>query len=94
MKEEYEEWFDTRHPDVKKKRCDAWGNPPGEEKDGVPAAMVYDGKIVITGVKYGNAVICAQPKRGCAGTKCNGEVCKILHDPEVSPPHQYMATYR
>ena len=93
-KEEYEEWFDTLHPDVKKKMCDAWGNPPGEEKDGVPAAMVYDGKIVITGVQYGNAVICAQPKRGCAGTKCNGEVCKILHDPEVSPPHQYMATYR
>ncbi|WP_305063914.1 cobaltochelatase subunit CobN [Methanococcoides sp.] len=93
-KEEYEEWFDTLHPDVKKKMCDTWGNPPGEEKDGVPAAMVYDNKIVITGVQYGNAVICIQPKRGCAGTRCDGEVCKILHDPDISPPHQYMATYR
>ncbi|MBW2635924.1 MAG: cobaltochelatase subunit CobN [Deltaproteobacteria bacterium] len=93
-REEYEEWFDTLHQDVKTKMCDAWGNPPGEEKDGVPAAMVYDNKIVVTGVQYGNAVICIQPKRGCAGTRCDGEVCKILHDPEISPPHQYMATYR
>jgi len=62
--------------------------------DGVPAAMVYDGKIVVTGVRYGNAVICVQPKRGCAGTRCDGQVCKILHDPEIPPPHQYMATYR
>jgi len=93
-KEEYEKWFDTLHPDVKEKMCDAWGNPPGEEMDGVPAAMVYDGKIVVTGVRYGNAVICVQPKRGCAGSRCDGQVCKILHDPEIPPPHQYMATYR
>ncbi|MGP8320750.1 MAG: cobaltochelatase subunit CobN [Methanosarcinaceae archaeon] len=93
-REEYEEWFDTLEPAVRKRMCDTWGNPPGEEKDGVPAAMVYDNKIVITGVQYGNAVICIQPKRGCAGTRCDGEVCKILHDPDISPPHQYMATYR
>jgi cobaltochelatase CobN len=72
----------------------AWGNPPGEEKDGVPAAMVYDGKIVVTGVQYGNAVVCVQPKRGCAGAKCDGQVCKILHDPDIPPPHQYVATYK
>ncbi len=93
-KEEYVEWFDTLKPGVKKRMCDAWGNPPGEEMDGVPAAMVYDGKIVVTGVRYGNAVVCVQPKRGCAGTRCDGQVCKILHDPEIPPPHQYMATYR
>ncbi|NIA09194.1 MAG: cobalt chelatase, partial [Nitrospiraceae bacterium] len=93
-KEKYEEWFDTLQPAVRKRMCDAWGNPPGEEMDGVPAAMVYDGKIVVTGVRYGNAVICVQPKRGCAGSRCDGQVCKILHDPEIPPPHQYMATYR
>jgi len=93
-RDEYEKWFDTLEPAVRKRMCDAWGNPPGEEMDGVPAAMVYENKIVITGVQYGNAVICIQPKRGCAGTKCNGEVCKILHDPEIPPTHQYMATYR
>ena len=92
--DEYEKWFDTLQPDVKKKICDAWGNPPGEAKDGVPAAMIYDGKIVVTGVRYGNAIVGIQPKRGCAGTRCDGQVCKILHDPEIPPPHQYMATYR
>jgi cobaltochelatase CobN len=62
-------------------------NPPG-------AAMVYDGKIVATGIEYGNAVVCVQPKRGCAGSRCDGQVCKILHDPEVPPPHQYLAVYQ
>jgi cobaltochelatase CobN len=92
-KEDYEKWFDTLAQKVKERTCEAWGNPPGEEKDGVPAAMVYDGKIVVTGVKYGNAVVCVQPKRGCAGSRCDAQVCKILHDPEVPPPHQYLATY-
>lgn len=93
-REDYERWFETLPPEARQKVCDAWGEPPGEEKDGVPAAMVHDGKIVITGVSYGNAVVCVQPKRGCAGARCDGQVCKILHDPEVSPPHQYLATYR
>jgi len=92
-KDDYEKWFDTLSQKVKERTCEAWGNPPGEEKNGVPAAMVYDGKIVVTGVKYGNAVVCTQPKRGCAGSRCDGQVCKILHDPEVPPPHQYLATY-
>jgi len=92
-KEEYEKWFAKLSPAVREKTCSAWGYPPGEAMNGVPAAMVYDDKIVVTGVKYGNAVVCVQPKRGCAGSRCDGRVCKILHDPEVPPPHQYLATY-
>ena len=34
-----------------------------------------------------------QPKRGCFGARCDGQVCKILHDPDCPPPHQYLATY-
>ncbi|RKX97630.1 MAG: cobalt chelatase, partial [Spirochaetes bacterium] len=93
-KEKYLEWFEELSEKVKDKMCSVWGNPPGEEKDGVPAAMVYEGKILVTGIKLGNAVVCVQPKRGCAGARCDGKVCKILHDPEVPPPHQYIATYR
>ncbi len=93
-KEEYEEWFQTLSPDVKDRMNNAWGKPPGEEINGVPAAMVYDNKILVTGVQYGNAVVCVQPKRGCTGARCDGQVCKILHDPDIPPPHQYMATYR
>jgi cobaltochelatase CobN len=93
-KEQYEEWFNELPEAVRVRMADTWGNPPGEEKDGIPAAMVYDGKILVTGVQYGNAVVCVQPKRGCAGAKCDGQVCKILHDPDVPPPHQYVATYK
>ncbi|MDI6603955.1 MAG: cobaltochelatase subunit CobN [Thermoanaerobacteraceae bacterium] len=91
---EYCRWFDTFEPGVKKRITEAWGNPPGEEMNGVPAAMVYEGKIAITGVKYGNTYVCVQPKRGCAGSRCDGRVCKILHDPDIPPPHQYIATYK
>jgi cobaltochelatase CobN len=93
-KEEYGQWFKCLSPAVRSQVSEAWGAPPGEEKNGIPAAMLYQGKIVITGISYGNAIVCAQPKRGCAGSRCDGQVCKILHDPEVPPTHQYIATYR
>lgn len=92
--EQYEVWFNELPEAVRIRMADAWGNPPGEAKDGVPAAMVYQGKILVTGVQYANAVVCVQPKRGCAGARCDGQVCKILHDPGVPPPHQYVATYK
>jgi cobaltochelatase CobN len=93
-KEDYEPWFNTLSPKVKDRIIEAWGAPPGEEKNGIPAAMVYQDSIVVTGVSYGNAVVGVQPKRGCAGARCSGQVCKILHDPDVPPTHQYLATYR
>lgn len=93
-KEDYGRWFETLDGDVRKRMIAAWGRPPGEPVENMPAAMVYDGSIVVTGVRYGNAVVCAQPKRGCAGSRCDGQVCRILHDPDVPPTHQYLATYR
>lgn len=93
-KEEYEEWFNTLSSAVKERMNNVWGKPPGEEINGMPPAMVHQDKILVTGVRYGNAVVCVQPKRGCAGARCDGQVCKILHDPDIPPPHQYMATYR
>jgi len=63
-----------------------WGEPPGE-------GMVLDGKMLITGIALGNATVHVQPKRGCFGSRCDGTVCKILHDPKCPPPHQYLATY-
>jgi cobaltochelatase CobN len=93
-KEKYCEWFDTLPEKVKTGLIKSWGNPPGEEVDEIPPAMLYEGNILVTGVLYGNAVICVQPKRGCAGARCDGKVCKILHDPLVPPTHQYLATYK
>jgi cobaltochelatase CobN len=91
---EYLEWWKSFPEKIRRRVEEAWGRPPGEEKNGIPAAMLHEGKILVTGVSYGNAVVCVQPKRGCAGTRCDGVVCKILHDPDVPPPHQYLATYR
>lgn len=93
-KDKYLEWFNELPENTRQRISDAWGNPPGEPKDGIPAAMVYGDKILVTGVEFGNAVVCVQPKRGCAGARCDGQVCKILHDPDVPPPHQYIATYK
>ena len=93
-KEKYLEWFKELPEKTQKRIIEAWGNPPGEYKNGIPPAMVYNGKIVITGLKFGNVVVCVQPKRGCAGPRCDGQVCRILHDPDVPPPHQYIATYK
>ena len=91
---QYRAWFSDLHPALREKIVSVWGEPPGHARDGVPAAMVHDGELVITGVSFGNAVVCTQPKRGCAGSRCDGEVCRILHDPETPPPHHYLATYR
>ncbi len=92
--DDYRSWFDTFPERTRVPMSEAWGNPPGEEMNGMPPAMVFENDILVTGVPYGNAVVCVQPKRGCAGPRCDGRVCKILHDPDVPPPHQYLATYR
>ncbi len=58
------------------------------------ALGLYRRKIVIPGIRFGNVVVIPQPKRGCAGARCDGRVCKILHDPTTPPPHQWLAVYR
>lgn len=93
-KDEYMKWFDKFSEKTKAKIIKDWGNPPGEERFGVPPSMIYDDKIVISGLQFGNVIFCVQPKRGCSGPGCDGKVCKILHDPAVAPTHQYIATYR
>ncbi|MDD3041764.1 MAG: cobaltochelatase subunit CobN, partial [Methanosarcinaceae archaeon] len=93
-KEEYDKFFRGLDPELQEKMIKAWGRPPGETVGDNPPAMLHEGRLVITGVEFGNAVVCVQPKRGCSGPACNGKVCKILHDPEVPPTHHYLATYR
>ncbi|AGB01946.1 cobaltochelatase subunit CobN [Methanoregula formicica] len=82
----YLPYFRSLPPAVQQKMTETWNEPPG-------LGMVYDNKILIVGVSYGNATVHVQPKRGCYGARCDGEVCKILHDPDCPPTHQYLATY-
>ena len=86
-RELYESWFAELPEDLRTSIVENWGEPVGE-------GMVHDGKLLVTGVQFGNTIVCAQPKRGCMGSKCDGSSCKILHDPHIPPTHQYLATYR
>lgn len=86
-KELYESWFAELPEELRASIIENWGEPVGE-------GMVYNGKLLVTGVQFGNTIVCAQPKRGCMGSKCDGSSCKILHDPHIPPTHQYLATYR
>lgn len=79
--------FTSLPPTVQNRVNAMWGEPPG-------MGMVYDNRILITGLSFGNASVHVQPKRGCYGARCDGSVCKILHDPDCPPPHQYLATYQ
>lgn len=92
--ETYRQWFAAMPSDARDKVAAAWGDPDATRKlSGVQKLSfgLHEGNIVISGIKSGNVFIGVQPKRGCAGSRCDGEVCKILHDPEVPPPHQWLA---
>lgn len=83
---EYLDFYKTLPIQIQEEIESAWGKPLGE-------SMVYKERLIITGLLFGNVIVCIQPKRGCYGAKCTGEVCKILQDPACPPTHQYFATY-
>lgn len=84
---EYQTYFSEFARQMQNSLLESWGEAPGE-------GMVLGSKLIITGIDFGNILVMVQPKRGCYGAKCTGEVCRILHDPLCPPTHQYIATYR
>ncbi len=93
----YLKWFEELPSGVQKKMIEDWGHPVDVLSGRVRrelVGMVYEGKFVIPGLVFGNVFLTPQPKFGCAGSRCDGEVCRILHDPTVTPPHQWLAVYR
>ncbi len=94
--ETYMEWFNELPAKAKEEMVKEWGNPEdvlsGRGKEF--AGIVYNGKFVIPGLLFGNVFITLQPKFGCAGAGCDGRICKILHNPTIPPPHQWLAVYR
>jgi len=95
--ETYLRWFNELPNDVKERMVKDWGYPSDVLNGKVDRAfvgMVYDHKFVVPGIRFGNVFITPQPKFGCAGPACDGKVCRILHDPTISPPHQWLAVYR
>jgi cobaltochelatase CobN len=81
-----------RLPAAVRERVDAaWGPFPAK-------SMVHDPNgpcptLVISGLRFGKVLVMVDPKRGCWGPKCDGEVCRILHEPDIAPPHHWLATF-
>ncbi|MGC9021385.1 MAG: cobaltochelatase subunit CobN, partial [Candidatus Methanodesulfokora sp.] len=93
----YLDWFNELPEDVRAKMVKDWGNPSDVLNGRVSklfVGMVYNHMFVVPGVRFGNVFITPQPKFGCAGSACDGKVCRILHDPTITPPHQWLAVYR
>lgn len=84
--EEYLAAFHQIPQETRQRVTDSWGTFPGE-------AMVHENRILVTGLDFGNVTVLLQPKRGCYGARCDGEVCRILHNPDLAPSHHWLATY-
>ncbi|EPY01831.1 cobaltochelatase subunit CobN [Magnetospirillum fulvum] len=70
----------------------AWGAFPGQAMV-APASVGGGPALVISGLRFGNILVMTEPKRGCHRARCDGEVCRILHDPQIPPPHHWLATF-
>ncbi|MEM2178115.1 MAG: cobaltochelatase subunit CobN [Candidatus Methanomethylicaceae archaeon] len=95
--ETYSTWLNELSEDVKNKLLKDWGDPKDVLEKKIKkefVGMVYEGKFVIPGLRFGNVVVLTQPKFGCSGSVCDGSVCRILHEPTITPPHQWFAVYR
>lgn len=89
--QEYLRDFNNLSDTVKKRINEAWEPFPGEAM--VAGKESENPYLLITGIWFGNILVMVEPKRGCRGPKCDGEVCRILHDPDIPPPHHWLATY-
>jgi cobaltochelatase CobN len=83
--------FDVLPETVRAEIDRAWGPFPAK-------SMVYQPAgeppcLIISGLRFGNILVLTDPKRGCYGARCDGEVCRILHEPQIPPPHHWLATY-
>ena len=52
-KELYESWFAELPEDLRSSIIENWGEPVGE-------GMVHNGKLLVTGVQFGNTIVCAE----------------------------------
>ncbi|QXC59191.1 cobaltochelatase subunit CobN [Aquihabitans sp. G128] len=80
--EDYTAWFATLPQDLQDLVTESWGPAPGE-------VTVHDGHLVFAGIDLGGVVVAVQPPRGFGEDPIG-----TYHDPELAPPHHYLAFYR
>ena len=82
LPDEYEKWEHTIPDETATQQIKHWGNPPGE-------VFTHDNQYLINGLINGNIYIGLQPPRGFMENSAEN-----LHNPELPPPHHYLAYYR
>ena len=80
--DEYNEWFATLPPTLRRQMEASWGPAPGE-------VCVHDGELVFAGIDLGHVVVAVQPPRGFGEDPIG-----TYHAPDLPPPHHYLAFYR
>ena len=79
---DYREFFATLPETMRKRMTKRWGSPEADP------FMRGDGRFAIPAYRLGNVAICLQPARGY-----NIDPVSSYHDPDLVPPHGYLATY-
>lgn len=78
---EYQQYFETLPKANQKLVLDRWGDP---EKD----PKCRQGRMMISGIRLGETFVGIQPARGF-----NLDLAANYHDPDLVPPHSYLANY-
>ncbi len=77
----YLKWFGQLPRDNRKQVMERWGAPQGDP-------MFRNGRIMICGLRTGGTFVGIQPARGY-----NLDAAACYHDPDLVPPHGYIAFY-
>ncbi len=81
-KDAYEPWHKALPKATKKRMTAEWGEMPGD-------LFVHEDRLLFPGTINGNVFITIQPSRGTLERQD-----QMLHDPDIPPPHHYLAHYR
>ncbi len=78
---DYLKWFGQLPPTNRDQVIQRWGTPESDP-------MVRNGRIMVSGLLAGDTFVGIQPARGY-----NLDVAACYHDPDLAPPHGYIAFY-
>jgi cobaltochelatase CobN len=80
--QDYLDWYATLPVELRDSVEQSWGPPPGE-------VCCHGDQLLFAGADLGAVVVAVQPPRGFGPDPIAG-----YHDPELPPPHHYLAFYR
>ncbi len=79
--DDYLEWFGQLPPDSRNQVTRRWGPPQNDP-------MFRNGRIMVSGLRFSDTFVGIQPARGY-----HLDVAACYHDPDLIPPHGYIAFY-